>query len=56
MVRNRLALAPAEFRQSPVQAARTLRRVAVNLALAATVEEDRTAKVMGGLRGLLPRR
>jgi len=56
MVRNRLALAPAEFRQSPRHALRTLRRVGVNLLLAATVEEDRLTKVAGGLRGLLPRR
>jgi rhamnosyltransferase len=56
MVRNRLALAPAEFRRSPRHALRTLRRVGVNLALAATVEEDRLAKLAGGLRGLLPRR
>ena len=55
MVRNRLALAPAEFRQSPTHAVRTLRRIAVNLALAASVEDDRLAKVRGGLRGLMRR-
>ena len=54
MVRNRLKLAPAEFRQSPVHAFRTLRRVAVNVVLAAVVEEDRLAKTKAGLRGLLP--
>ena len=54
MVRNRLKLAPAEFRQSPVHAFRTLRRVAVNVVLAAVVEEDRLAKAKAGLRGLLP--
>lgn len=54
MVRNRLKLAPAEFRQSPLHAFRTLRRVAVNVALAALVEEDRLAKAKAGLRGLLP--
>ena len=54
MVRNRLKLAPAEFRQSPLHAFRTLRRVAVNVALGALVEEDRLAKAKAGLRGLLP--
>ena len=54
MVRNRLKLAPAEFRQSPVHALRTLRRVAVNVALGALVEEDRLAKAKAGLRGLRP--
>jgi len=54
MVRNRLKLAPAEFRQSPVHAFRTLRRVAVNVVLAAVIEEDRLAKTKAGLRGLLP--
>lgn len=54
MVRNRLKLAPAEFRQSPVHALRTLRRVAVNIALGALVEEDRLEKAKAGLRGLRP--
>jgi len=54
MVRNRLKLAPAEFRQSPLHAFRTLRRVAVNVALGALVEEDRLAKAKAGLRGLRP--
>ena len=52
MVRNRLKLAPAEFRQSPIHAMRTLRRVAVNVALGALVEDDRLAKAKAGLRGL----
>ena len=52
MVRNRLKLAPAEFRQSPVHALRTLRRVAVNLALGVLVEDDRWAKAKAGLQGL----
>lgn len=56
MVRNRLRLAPAEFKESPVHAARTLRRVAINTALAVTVEDDRWAKAKGSLRGLLPRK
>ena len=54
MVRNRLKLAPAEFRQSPIHAMRTLRRVAVNVALGALVEEDRLANAKAGLRGLRP--
>ena len=56
MVRNRLKLAPAEFRQSPVHALRTLRRVAVNVALGALVEEDRILNLRGSLKGLLPRK
>jgi len=57
MVRNRLALAPAEFRQSPAHALRTIRRVAMNTVLGATIEEHRIANLMGSLRGLAsPRR
>lgn len=56
IVRNRLRLFPAEFAQSPTHALRTLRRVAVNTALAITVEDDRWAKAKGSARGLLPRR
>lgn len=52
MVRNRLALAPAEFRQSPRHALRTLRRVAVNTLLGVTIEEHRLANLAGSLRGL----
>ena len=55
MVRNRLRLAPAEFRQSPKHALRTLRRVGVNAVLGATVEENRWAKTKGTIRGLWPR-
>ena len=55
IVRNRLRLAPEEFRQSPVQAMRSLRRVAVSTALAVTVEDDRWAKARASARGLLPR-
>jgi rhamnosyltransferase len=55
MVRNRLRLAPAEFRQSPKHAVRTLRRVGVNAVLGATVEENRWAKTKGTIRGLWPR-
>ena len=54
MVRNRLKLAPAEFRQSPMHALRTLRRVAMNVALGALVEENRLEKAKAGLRGLRP--
>ncbi|MDI1288712.1 MAG: hypothetical protein PSX37_02015, partial [bacterium] len=56
MVRNRLRLAPEEFAQSPVHAFRTLRRVAMSTLLAATIEDERWAKVKGSARGLLPRR
>ena len=56
MVRNRLRLAPEEFAQSPVHAFRTLRRVAMSTLLAATIEDQRWAKVKGSARGLLPRR
>jgi rhamnosyltransferase len=56
IVRNRLRLAPEEFAQSPTHAFRTLRRVAVNTALAVTVEEDRWAKAKASARGLFPRR
>ena len=56
IVRNRLRLFPAEFAQSPTHALRTLRRVAVNTALAVTVEDDRWAKAKGSARGLLPRK
>jgi rhamnosyltransferase len=52
MMRNRLRLAPAEFRQSPKHAFRTLRRVSVNALMGATVEGDRWEKVKGSLRGL----
>lgn len=56
MVRNRIALFPREFRQSPVHAFRTLRRVGVNVLLAVSVEDDKWAKAKGAARGLLPRR
>jgi rhamnosyltransferase len=56
MVRNRLRLAPAEFTESPTHAFRTLRRLAMNTALAVTVEDNRWAKAKGSVRGLFPRR
>jgi rhamnosyltransferase len=52
MMRNRLRLAPAEFKQSPKHAFRTLRRVSVNALLGATVEGDRWEKVKGSIQGL----
>jgi GT2 family glycosyltransferase len=52
MMRNRLRLAPAEFKQSPKHAFRTLRRVSVNALLGATVEGDRWKKMKGSMRGL----
>ncbi len=52
MVRNRLRLAPAEFRQSPVHAFRTLRRVAVSSALAVTVESHPWNKAKAAMRGV----
>ena len=55
IVRNRLRLAPEEFRESPAHALRTIRRVAMGTALAVTVEEDRWAKAKASIRGLLPR-
>lgn len=55
MVRNRLRLAPGEFAESPAHAFRTLRRLAMNTALAVTVEDDRWGKAKGSIRGLFPR-
>ena len=56
MIRNRLRLFPAEFRQSPRHAVRTLRRVAVNQTLGLILETDRTAKLGGTIRGIRPQR
>lgn len=53
MVRNRLRLFPREFRQSPMHALRTLRRVGVNVLLGVTVEEDRWAKAQATWRGAI---
>lgn len=55
MVRNRLRLFPREFRQSPVHALRTVRRLGMNVLLGVTVEDDRWAKAKGAARGLLPK-
>jgi rhamnosyltransferase len=54
LVRNRLALFPREFHQSPIHALRTLRRVAMNVLLGVTVEDGRWAKAKGAARGLRP--
>ncbi len=56
MVRNRLRLAPREFRRSPVQALRSLRRLVAGTVLAVTVEDDRLRKAGATLRGLTPGR
>ena len=56
MVRNRLRLFPAEFRQSPVHALRTLRRVAVNQGLGLALESNRWEKAKGSMRGLSTKR
>ena len=52
MMRNRLRLAPAEFKQSPKHAFRTLRRVGVNSTLGVLTGDDRWAKAKGSLSGL----
>ena len=56
MVRNRLRLLPAEARQDPAQAWRSLRRLAVNTALAVSVEGDRWENTKATIRGFRPRR
>jgi len=56
MMRNRLRLFPAEFRQSPAHAFRTIRRVVTNQALGLALEGQRRKKALGTLRGLLPKR
>lgn len=52
MVRNRLRLFPAEFRQSPRHALRTLRRVAMNHTLGLLIEGDRWSKAKASMRGI----
>lgn len=56
MLRNRLHLFPAEFRQSPIHAMRTLRRVAVNQSAGLILESNRLPKLIGSLKALLPHR
>jgi len=53
MLRNRLRLFPAEFRQSPTHAVRTIRRVVTNQTLGIALEDERGQKALGSLRGLL---
>ena len=58
MVRNRLELAPAEFRQSPIHGLRTMRRLAVGTALALVREKGRRKKfgaTVAGVRGAVKR-
>ena len=54
MLRNRLRLFPAEFRQSPRHAIRTIRRVMTNQALGLVLESERRAKAKASFKGLLP--
>lgn len=56
MVRNRLRLFPAEFRQSPQHAFRTLRRVTANQLVGLALEPDRWSKARAALTGLIPDR
>ena len=56
MLRNRLRLFPAEFRQSPAHAVRTIRRVVTNQSLGLALEDQRREKALGTLRGLVPKR
>lgn len=56
MLRNRLRLFPAEFKQSPTHALRTLRRVTTNQALGLILENNRWEKAKGTIRGLGPGR
>jgi len=56
MVRSRMRQFPQELRTDPSQALRSLRRLAVNTALAVSVEEDRWAQAKATVRGLRPRR
>ncbi len=54
MLRNRIRLFPAEFRQSPRHAIRTVRRVAINQTVGIATERQRWSKARGSLRGLNP--
>lgn len=56
MMRNRLRLFPAEFRQSPIHAIRTIRRVSLNQLLGLVTEPHRFASASATVRGLLPAR
>ena len=52
IVRNRIRLMPREFRESPIQGFRSLRRLVVGTGLALTVEDDRRRKFWAVLQGL----
>lgn len=52
MIRARLRLFPREWRQSPGNALRTLRRVAVGAGLAVALEPDRWAQAQASMRGI----
>ena len=56
MLRNRIRLFPAEFRQSPRHAFRTVRRVAVNQSVGLVLERNRWANLKASARALFPRR
>ena len=56
MLRNRMRLFPAEFRQSPRHAFRTIRRVAVNQSVGLVLEHNRWANLKASARALFPRR
>lgn len=56
MLRNRIRLFPAEFRQSPRHALRTVRRVVVNQGVGLILEQDRWANLKASARALFPRR
>lgn len=53
MVRNRMRLLPRELRADPAHGLRTFRRLAMNTALAVTVETGRWDKAKASIRGLL---
>lgn len=55
MLRNRIRLFPAEFRQSPRHAFRTIRRVAVNQCVGLVVEQNRWVNLKASARALFPR-
>jgi GT2 family glycosyltransferase len=52
MIRARIRLFPREWRQSPGNALRTLRRVAVSAGLTVALEPDRWAQAQASMRGV----
>ena len=52
IIRNRIRLMPREFRESPVQGFRSLRRLVVGTGLALTVEDGRRQKLWAVIQGL----